>query len=203
MMTVTVQETCYFCKKSLVEDEWVWVCMNCGTTWCNEHKKTEFKWSAWSGLAKENCPNCGFLLKDTNVEILPKFSDWRERFGVKPAEPEPEAVQPAAGQAAAAPAADAEPQTVAAVQKPEQAVPQPAAPPAPKKPSIVGAVLMLIPFGALTIFGFVSLFTLWEEGFYWILMSLGCIGFGGRISIASIQEIGEYFQQKKAADAEK
>ena len=56
---------------------------------------------------------------------------------------------------------------------------------------------MLIPFGALTIDEFIELFTLWEEDFYWILLAPGCISFGGRIPIASIQEILEYILSKR------
>jgi hypothetical protein len=191
MMAVEVQENCFFCKKSLLDQEWVWVCKNCRISWCDEHKKTHFKWNAWSGLSKEHCPNCGNPLKSDNVEILPKFSEWEERFGVKPAVPEPTKPEPAAVQPAAQPveeslSADPAPQPAAPAPRPE------------KKKSIVGPVLMLIPFGALTIYGVVALVTLYEEGFYWILLALGCISFGGRISIASIQEIREYFKQKSA-----
>ena len=188
-MTVTVQENCFFCDKSLIDQEWVWVCRNCGISWCNEHKKTHFKWNAWSGLGKADCPNCGTSLKSENIEVLPNFSDWPERFGVaKPIEEQP----------------TAEPADV--VQEPEIVESKPptptsdAAAPAPEekpvKKSIVGAVIMLLIFGALAIFGIVSLFTLWDEGFYWILASIGFISFGGRIAIASIQDIREYYQQK-------
>lgn len=185
-MTVSVKDTCYFCHESLSDAKWVWVCKSCRTSWHNAHKKTHFKWNAWSGLDKEKCPNCGHLLKD-NVEVLPKFSDWQERFGVKPVVPEPAAAQPT----------DLTLPTTAKVD------PQPAlssfttdALPKAKKKSIVGSVLLLIPFGALAIFGVVALFTSWDEGIYWILMALGLIIFGGRIAIAFIKEIQEYFQQK-------
>jgi hypothetical protein len=187
-VTIEVQENCYFCKKSLLEDKWVWVCKNCGIAWCNKHKKTEFNWSAWSGLSKENCPNCGNPLQEGSYEVLPKFEDRFERFGIENLDA-PEPVEAAVEAQEEVPAVVEEAEPVALAE-----------PETPKKKGIVGAVIMLVIFGALFIFGLVSLFTLLDEGLYWVLLSLGFMSFGGRIAFASIQEIREYYQQKALED---
>jgi hypothetical protein len=195
-MTITVQEECFFCKKTLLDQEWVWACKNCGITWCDEHKKTNFNWSMWSGLAKELCPNCGNPLKDDNVEVLPKFSDWRERFGVEETIDQPQIeIQSSISESDIKQDREseiAEPQSPI-LEKNEIEVQE-----APRKKSILVPAILLIIFGGLAIFGVVSLITFWGEGLYWTLFSIGIIGFGGRIASASIREIMEYYQQKSS-----
>ena len=188
MMSVRVQDSCYFCHESLLDAKMVWVCKSCGTSWHDAHKKTHFKWNAWSGLKNGICPNCGHSLKD-NVEILLKFSDWQEKLGEDSAVPKLAVAQPADLSLPAT-----------AIDDPQQALPSfTASAPLnnkPKKKSIIGSVLLLIPFAAIAIFGVVSLFTMWDEGFYWILAALTFISFGGRIAFASIKDIQDYFKQK-------
>ncbi len=168
-------KNCYFCNRSLADQKYVWVCKNCGIAWCDEHKKTHFKWDWLNGLAKEQCPNCKILLKD-NIDVILDFS-----------------------------APSTEPASKESINQPVNKTETHSTPieggkrEEPKKTtsaSIVLPLFLLVVFGTLTIFGVVSLFVLWDEGFYWIIFSIGCIGFGGRASYGAIQDIVKYIQQK-------
>jgi hypothetical protein len=76
-MSGTSPNDCYICKKNLIGQKYVWSCKKCGISWCNDHKKTHFRWNWLYGLSKEHCPNCKVLLKenmDVALEFIPRVA---------------------------------------------------------------------------------------------------------------------------------
>lgn len=188
MTEYSPSETCHFCNKSLDGEKYVWVCRSCGTAWCNEHKKTHFKWDWLVGLDKEQCPKCRAMLKN-NYDLISEFHAPSE---------EPISTGPVAMPVSAEPIGQATNEIEVhdpPVQGGDTVVMRRAAP-----KSIVGPVLSLMFFGPLAVYGVVALFVLSSEGFYWILLSLGCIGFGGRASYYAIGGIADYVKERKQAE---
>jgi hypothetical protein len=168
-------KVCYFCNIPLADQRYVWVCKNCGTAWCDKHKKTNFKWDWLNGLEKEHCPNCRILLKE-NFDLIPDFS----------APSAPTASKEPINQPVNETVSHTKPIEGGRIEEPKKLT----------STSFVLSLIQLVFFGALTIYGVVGLFVLWDLGFSWILFSIGCIVFGGRVSYDAIQEIVKYIQQK-------